>query len=128
MPARDGCGPAEAKAHIMDLTVEKHADGVAELHLKGRLDTMGTGAVELQFNVATGAHRAVIVNLSGVEYLTSLGVRLLLQGAKTVRAKGGKLALLQPRELVLNVLKTAGIEPLIPTFQDRSAALAAVSA
>ena len=115
-----------AKAQIMELTVEKHADGVAELHLKGRLDTAGTSAIELKFSVATGANRAVIVNMAEVEFLTSLGVRLLLQGAKTVRAKGGKLALLQPRELVHNVLKTAGVEPLIPTFQDRSAALAAL--
>lgn len=117
----------EAEAQIMELTVEKHADGVTELHLKGRLDTAGAGAVELRFSAATGANRAVIVNLSEVEFLTSLGIRLLLQGAKTVRAKGGKLALLQPRELVANVLKTAGVEPLIPTFQDRSAALAAIS-
>jgi anti-sigma B factor antagonist len=111
----------------MELSVEKHADGVAELHLKGRLDTAGTSAIELPFNAAAGANRAVLVNLSEVEFLTSLGVRLLLQGAKTVRAKGGKLALLQPRELVLNVLKTAGVESMVPTFQDRSAALAAVS-
>jgi anti-sigma B factor antagonist len=118
----------ETEAHIMEMTVEKHADGVTELHLTGRLDTAGTSTIEMQFSAATGANRAVLVNLSRVEFLTSLGVRLLLQGAKTVRAKGGKLALLQPRELVHNVLKTAGIEPLIPTFQDRSAALAAVSA
>ena len=111
----------------MELKVEKHGDGVTELHLKGRLDTAGTGAIELQFSAATGANRAVIVNLSEVEFLTSLGVRLLLQGAKTAKSKGGKLVLLQPRELVLNVLKTAGIEPLVPTFQDRSAALAAVT-
>lgn len=112
----------------MEMTVEKHGDGVTELRLKGRLDTAGASSIEVQFSAATGANRAVIVNLSGVEFLTSLGVRLLLQGAKTVKSKGGRLALLQPGELVHNVLKTAGVEPLIPTFQDRSAALAAILA
>jgi anti-anti-sigma factor len=112
----------------MDLTVEKRADGITEIRLQGRLDTAGVGAIELRFSAVTGANRAVVIDLSDVEFLTSLGLRLLLQAAKTIRAKGGKLALLQPRELIQNVLKTAGIEALIPVYQERDAAIAAVSA
>lgn len=112
----------------MELTVEKYADGVTGIRLDGRLDTVGAGAIELRFSVVTGANRAVIVDLSGVEFMTSLGIRLLLQGARTVRNKGGKLVLLQPRELIESVLKTAGIDSLIPICHERDAAIAAVSA
>ena len=112
----------------MELTVENYAEGVTGIRLDGRLDTVGTGAIELRFSAVTGAKRAVIVDLSGVEFMTSLGIRLLLQGARTVRSKGGKLVLLQPRELVETVLKTAGIDSMIQIFHERDAAIAAVSA
>jgi anti-sigma B factor antagonist len=111
----------------MQMTEETSADGITTIKLSGRLDTAGSQEVELRFSAVTSAHRAVIVDLSGVEFLTSLGIRLLLQGAKTVRSKGGKLALMQPRELVQNVLKTAGVEAMVPVLQGQAAAIAAVS-
>jgi anti-anti-sigma factor len=110
----------------MELNFEKSADGIMEIRLEGRLDTAGAEAVELRFSALTGGNPAVIINLSGVEFLTSLGIRLLLQGAKTVRSKHGKLVLLQPSERIQNVLKAAGIDALIPVYQDREAATAAV--
>ena len=110
----------------MQLNFEKSADGIMEIRLEGRLDTTGAEAVELRFSALTGGNPAVIIDLSGVEFLTSLGIRLLLQGAKTVRSKHGKLVLLQPSERIQNVLKAAGIDALIPVYQDREAATAAV--
>jgi anti-sigma B factor antagonist len=112
----------------MELTFEKSAHGILESRLVGRLDAPGVDAVGLRFSALTGASTAVIVDVSDVEFLTSLGIRLLLQGAKTVRSKGGKLVLLQPTEPVRNVLQAAGIEALIPVFQDREAATAAIAA
>ena len=111
----------------MELNFEKSADGIMEIRLEGRLDTTGAEAVELRFSALTGGNLAVIVDLSGVEFLTSLGIRLLLQGAKTVRSKHGKLVLLRPSERIQNVLKAGGIDALIPVYQDREAATAAVS-
>jgi anti-anti-sigma factor len=58
--------------------------------------------------------------------MASLGIRLLVMGAKTITRKGGKLVVLSPDENVLAVLKTAGIKQLMPILFDRSAAIAAV--
>jgi anti-anti-sigma regulatory factor len=49
-----------------------------------------------------------------------------VMGAKTIARKGGKLVILSPDENVHAVLKTAGIEQLIPIMFDRSAAIEAV--
>jgi anti-anti-sigma regulatory factor len=47
-------------------------------------------------------------------------------GAKAVKGNGGKLILLSPDEYVYSVLKTAGIDLMMPILFDRSEAIAAV--
>jgi anti-sigma B factor antagonist len=110
----------------MDMDVEEIDGGVTNVVLRGRLDTAGAGAIDLKFNVIAGAKRAVIVDLSKVDFMASMGIRLLVMGAKTVTRKGGKLVVLSPDENVFAVLKTAGIEQLMPILFDRGAAIAAV--
>jgi anti-sigma B factor antagonist len=110
----------------MDMQIEEADGGITNVVLRGRLDTAGAGAIDLKFNAVAGARRAVVVDLSAVDFLTSLGIRLLVIGAKAVKNKGGKLVLLSPTENVLAVLNTAGIEQLIPVMFDRGAAMAAV--
>jgi anti-sigma B factor antagonist len=110
----------------MDMDVEEIEGGITNVVLRGRLDTAGAGAIDLKFNVIAGAKRAVVVDLSNVAFMASLGIRLLVMGAKTIARKGGKLVILSPDENVHAVLKTAGIEQLIPIMFDRSAAIEAV--
>jgi anti-anti-sigma factor len=110
----------------MDMDVEEIEGGITNVVLRGRLDTAGAGAIDLKFNVIAGAKRAVVVDLSNVAFMASLGIRLLVMGAKTITRKGGKLVILSPDENVHAVLKTAGIDQLIPIMFDRSAAIEAV--
>jgi anti-sigma B factor antagonist len=109
----------------MEMQVEELEGGVTNVVLRGRLDTVGAGVIDLKFNVIAGAKRAIIVDLSGVDFLASLGIRVLVMGAKAVRNKGGKV-FFSPGENVSSVLKTAGIDQLVPVMFDRSAAIAAV--
>lgn len=111
----------------MDMDVEEIDGGVTNVVLRGRLDTAGAGAIDLRFNVIAGSKRAVIVDLSKVDFMASLGIRLLVMGAKTITRKGGKLVVLASDKNVLAVLKTAGIDQLMPIVFDRSAAIAAVA-
>jgi anti-sigma B factor antagonist len=110
----------------MDMDVEEIDGGITNVVLRGRLDTAGAGAIDLKFNVIAGAKRAVIVDLSNVAFMASLGIRLLVMGAKSITRKGGKLVILSPDENVLAVLRTAGIEQLMPIMFDRGAAIEAV--
>jgi len=110
----------------MDMQIEEADGGITNVVLRGRLDTAGAGAIDLKFNAVAGARRAIVVDLSAVDFLTSLGIRLLVIGAKAVKNKGGKLVLLSPTETVLAVINTAGIEQLIPVMFDRGEAVAAV--
>jgi anti-sigma B factor antagonist len=110
----------------MDMQVEDLADGVTNVALRGRLDTVGAGVIDLKFNAVAGSKRAIVVDLAGVNFLASLGIRVLVLGAKAVKNKGGKFVLLSPDENTYSVLKTAGIDEIIPIMFDRAAAIAAV--
>ena len=112
----------------MDMDVQEIDGDVTNVVLRGRLDTAGAGAIDLKFNVVAGAKRAVIVDLSGVDFLASLGIRLLVIGAKAVKNKGGKLVILSPDANVLGVLKTSGVDQMMPILFDRNDAIAAVRA
>ena len=110
----------------MEMHVEDLESGVTNVVLRGRLDTVGAGVIDLPFSTIAGAKRAVTVDMSGVDFLASLGIRVLVMGAKAVRNKGGRLVLFSPNENVKSVLETAGIDQLIPILSDRPAAIASV--
>ena len=111
----------------MDMTIQDAGNGVSLAVLTGRLDIAGAGQIDLKFNAAAGAPRALIVDLSGVSFIASMGVRLLLIGARTVAAKGGKMALLAPSPDVASVLLTARIDGVVTICATREAAIAAVA-
>jgi anti-anti-sigma factor len=111
----------------MEMDVEEANGGVAFVILRGRLDTAGANAIDLKFSAITGACRTVIVDLSQVDFLASLGIRVLVLGARAVKNKGGKLVILSPNDGITSVLSAARTDTLIPIFPDRAAAVAAVT-
>lgn len=82
--------------------------------------------LEARFKKLTQGHRAVIVDLSGLEVLFSMGLRTLIMSAQTMELHGGKLVLMAPTENVLAVLKASGATTLIPIYPDLGEAETAV--
>ena len=60
------------------MDVEEASGGIAFVILRGRLDTAGANDIDLKFNAIAGARRAVVVGLSQVDFLASLGIRVLV--------------------------------------------------
>jgi hypothetical protein len=58
----------------MKMQVEPVASGMVKVVLEGRLDITGAGVIDLQFNAIAGSHRGVIVDLSRVSFLASIGI------------------------------------------------------
>jgi len=104
-------------------------DGVTRVKLVGRLDTPGVDAIETRFTAAVvpGAART-IVDLSGVEFIGSLGIRMFITIARALARKRGKLVLYAPQGFVAQVLETASLGDIIPVAPDASAAVAVVKA
>jgi len=94
------------------------------------MDMIGVGEIELPFTaLAASRPVAVLVDLTGVSFLASVGLRCIIQSAKALDLKGGRMALLVgDNPLVSGTLETVGIAAIIPIFSDEDAALESLRA
>ena len=103
--------------------------GVVKVGLVGRLDTPGVDAIETRLTAALVPRAArAIVDLSGVEFIGSLGLRMFITIARALTRKSGKMVLYAPQGFVAQVLETAALDDIIPVEPDAETALAAVRA
>jgi anti-anti-sigma factor len=91
----------------------------------GRIDGTNAGAAEVELKaVLESAGPNLIMDLSGVDYLSSAGLRVVLVAAKSTRASGGKLVLAGPRPAISEILAMSGFNRIIETAPDVEAATA----
>lgn len=112
----------------MELVVEEGPAGVTQAALIGRMDIDGAQTIESAFNVLTRLRRSLVVDLSKVSFMASMGLRTLMVGARAQNELGGKLVLASPQPNVEKVLKESGIGEIIGVYPSVEAAAAAVSA
>ncbi len=111
----------------MELQTEQMNERITKITLSGRLDVAGTNAIDSRFAAVTATQGPnVIVDLSAVDFIGSMGVRLLLLNAKGLGARGDKMILCKPGPMVRKVLETIGIDAMIPIFNDIDSALRAL--
>lgn len=84
----------------------------AVAYVTGRLDAAGVAAVEGA--VAKAAEAApggrLALDLAGVPYLASVGLRLLMTTARALEKRGGRLVAVNPTDEAAMVLVVAGLE------------------
>jgi len=110
----------------MTFATEELAGGITKVILDGRLDIEGAAAIDLDMNIIAGSKKAVLVDLQGVSYMGSMGLRSLLIPGRTIVRRGGKIVLFGPNELVAKVLKTSGVDTFIPVYHELQGAIAAL--
>ena len=111
----------------MELTFEDLEDGVRRINLAGRMDVEGTQQIDLKFTSLSATTKGrIVVDLSGVEFMSSLGLGTLVRSAAAQSLRQGKLVLLAPRENVDRVLETTRIKDVIEVYRDFDAARRAV--
>jgi anti-anti-sigma factor len=108
----------------MELTVLQAEGGPLRLVLKGRLDASGADRIEGDFagRIASGAGD-VVVDLSGVDFVGSLGIRLLIGAARQVMRRRGRFVICGAQPAVAEMFSTVALDDLIPVLPDADAAL-----
>lgn len=86
-------------------------DGCLTVTLAGALDTITSVDVDRKIGDVSG-YRAVILDMEGVDYITSAGVRVLL-GVKRRMSPGSELSLRNLQPLVRHIFETCGLKGLI---------------
>jgi anti-anti-sigma factor len=107
----------------MELEARELEPGILGISLSGKMDAVGTQQIDLKFTALTATTKtAVLVDLSKVTLLASIGIRTLVSNARAQQRRGGSMVLYQPTGPVETVLKTTGIDEIIPIAHDMSAA------
>lgn len=102
-------------------------DGVTRVALEGRLDTAAVNSSELRFTAGIVPHaRPAILDLSGVTFVASLAIRMLIQTARALAGKGATLAMFGASAEVLEVFETTALSAIIPIVATEAEALAAL--
>ncbi len=99
----------------MEMIVKTSLPEAVRVSLNGRLDAPGADQIDLRFTATLAtAGQDVLVDLTQVSFVASMGLRLLISVARTLKLKGKRLVLFGAQPLVQNVFEQAAIDQLIP--------------
>ncbi len=108
----------------MELTRDKNGETLV-FAIKGRLDAQTSPQAEKDLKqwLAEG-EKKLVGDLSGLDYISSAGLRLMLMVAKGSKGQGGSLCLYGLKPSVNEVFTIAGFTKIIPIAASLDEALA----
>jgi anti-anti-sigma factor len=111
----------------MEISGESVGD-VSVVTARGRLDGAASGpfAERIQSLIVTDKPK-LLIDFSGVDFVTSAGLRAVLTILKRVKAHNGAFALCNVQKQVREVLDITGFAGMIDIHPERAAALRAMA-
>jgi anti-anti-sigma factor len=111
----------------MSIDIEDLSENCRLVRVQGRLDAHGVDKVDTMFNVAVanGKHHA-IVDLTGVDFVASLGLRMFIAAVRGGLRHGKKVVFFGVQPAVRQVLDHSAFEKIAPLAGDLAAARALV--
>ena len=104
---------------------DRQVDGVTVLSLKGSIDAVTAPKVtEFIQGQITKGNIKLVADLSGVDYTSSAGLRVLLGAVKETRAQSGDIRLTGIQPDVQKVLNLSGFTNILKIFDDVETAVA----
>jgi len=103
----------------MEMTVVNAGEYFTHIALSGRVDLQGIGDLDWEFTRQTVTRKKpVLVDISDVDFLASIGLRMLVKVAKALSKNNAKMLLLKPHSNVEEVLRTSGFDKIMPIGHD----------
>jgi len=100
-----------------------------KLVLVGRLDASTVGMVEIPFTGTVAASgKSAVLDLTGLEFLSSLGIRLLLSVTRVVSRRGGKVVMFGAQPMVAEVMEAMALDDVLPLVATEAEAMARLAA
>jgi len=91
----------------MNIEQERIGKSTVTLTLHGRLDTVNAPQLEGKIKELEDITELTL-DFKGVEYISSLGLRVLLQAKKTMKSNGVKLTIINMRDSVREIFEMTG--------------------
>lgn len=106
---------------------ERHTHGVRVLAISGRVDGVTCNALEAALNEPSAGTGATLLDLDGVDYISSAGLRVFLKAAKQAKSRSVPLALSGLRSKVREIFDVSGFTPLFTLHADQGAGVDALA-
>ncbi len=96
------------------IEVQTYGDDLVMVVVRGEVDLPEAGELRAVLNDAcTGPHRSVAVDLSGLRFIGSSGMGVLIDAHRRMVAQGRHLAILDPTDPVRRAFEVAGLARLL---------------
>ena len=104
----------------MSVNFQDVGEDLRRITISGLLDMEGTESLTAKLmGLVEAPKKGVVIYLTSVRFLASVGIRVLVASAKAVEQRGGKLVLVvSPGSSVSMSLEATGVNVFIPVFTD----------
>ena len=116
----------------MSLSIEitPAGNGSQRVALAGRLDTHTHAELDQQLApVLESSIRSLVLDLAGLDYISSAGVRSLFKARKALSSRGGKVVVVNPKpqiQKVFDVVKAVPLDQIFSSVEEADAYLDAM--
>lgn len=106
------------------LISQKEVGGITVISLNGRLDAETSGDLAMKFAALIEAKKnCLILDMAELEYISSAGLRVILEATKKTRALGGDTYLVRIQEYVAKVLEISGLSSFLKIYDSVESAI-----
>jgi anti-anti-sigma factor len=112
----------------MTMELAELASRLMKVTFVGRLDTPGVDRIETRFLAAlVPSANSAIIDMSQVDFISSMGIRMLLSAARSLKMRRAGLSLFGVQDQVNQILEQVSISQLIPVCKSEAEAQDAVT-
>jgi anti-sigma B factor antagonist len=91
-------------------------ESVAIVTVNGRIDSETAVGFDNDLTKLVGGNSRLVLNLQGVDYMSSAGIRAIVKASQAVEKRGGALKLASVPEMVHSALYTVGLDQKISAY------------
>lgn len=107
----------------MDIANRKEGKAVI-MTVRGRMDAITATEFDKEIGVIIGnREKLIIIDLSGLDYISSAGLRSMLSASKTLKGEGGNIILTSLKDVVREVFEISGFSAILPIYESVETAL-----
>jgi anti-sigma B factor antagonist len=102
---------------MLEITIENQPEGRVRVALTGRLDTQTCAQCEERVQPLLGAAtRVLLFDMAGLDYLSSMGMRVLMKTSSALSKHGGQCVLTRLQPPIRKVIEIANALPQETVF------------
>lgn len=102
----------------------KSSEDIYIIAISGRMDTLSSKEVEAKLeDVIDHNNTKIIIDLAGVDYISSVGLRVLLSALKKQKEKMGLIRLVSLQPFVKDIFKMTGFDRIFSISPNQEEAI-----